>query len=61
MCLRLCITLLNYELGNDEYKSVIISGLAVLGFCDNGGWLNAEDYTTKYLGFIKVARMLVVY
>ena len=55
------MTLLNHELGDDEYESVIISGLAVLGFRDDGGWLNAEDYTTKYLGFIKVARMLVVY
>jgi len=57
----LCITLLNHELGDNEYKSVIISGLAVLGFRDNEGWLNAKDYTTKYLGFIKVVRMLVVY
>jgi hypothetical protein len=55
LCLRLCITLLNYKLGNNKYKSVIISRLAVLGFCDNRGWLNAKDYTTKYLGFIKVA------
>ena len=49
------MTLLNYKLGDDEYESVIISGLAVLGFQDDGGWLNAEDYTTKYSGFIKVA------
>jgi hypothetical protein len=35
--------------------------VAVLGFRDDGGWLNAEDYTTKYSGIIKVARMLVVY
>jgi len=35
--LELCMSLLNYELGNDEYKSVIISGLAVLGFCDDRG------------------------
>ena len=55
------MTLLNHELGDDEYESVIISGLAVLGFQDDGGWLNAEDYTTKYSGVIKVARMLVVY
>jgi len=61
LCLELCMTLLNHELGDDEYESVIISGLAVLGFRDDGGWLNAEDYTTKYSGFIKVARMLVVY
>jgi len=55
------MTLLNHELGDNEYESVIISGLAVLGFQDDRGWLNAEDYTTKYLGFIKVARMLVIY
>jgi len=61
LCLELCMTLLNYELGNDEYKSVIISGLAILGFRDNRGWLNAEDYTTKYSRVIKIARMLVVY
>ena len=52
---------MNHELGDDEYKSVIISGLAVMGFREDGGWLNAEDYTTKYLGIIKIARMLVVY
>jgi RecQ family ATP-dependent DNA helicase len=55
------MTLLNHELGDDEYESVIISGLAVLGFRDDGGWLNAEDYTTKYSGVIKIARMLVIY
>ena len=32
LCLELCMTLLNHELGDDEYESVIISGLAVLGF-----------------------------
>jgi superfamily II DNA helicase RecQ len=61
LCLRLCIALLNHELGDDEYESVIISGMAVLGFRDDGGWLNAEDYTTKYSGVIKVARILVLY
>ena len=55
------MTLLNHELGDDEYESVIISGLAVMGFHDDGGWSNAEDYTTKYSGVIKIARMLVVY
>jgi hypothetical protein len=61
LCLELCIALLNHELGDDEYESVIISGLAVMGFRDDRGWLNAEDYTTKYSGVIKIARMLVVY
>jgi len=55
LCLDLYIALLNYELGDDEYESVIISRLAVIGFRDDGGWLNAEDYTTKYSGIIKVA------
>ena len=55
------MTLLNHELGNSEYKSVIISRLAVLGFRDDRGWLNAEDYTTKYSGVIKIAQMLVIY
>ena len=61
LCLELCIALLNHELGDDEYESVIISGLAVMGFRDDRGWLNAEDYTTKYSGVIKVAWMLVIY
>lgn len=55
------MTLLNHKLGDDEYESVIISGLAVLGFRNDRGWLNVEDYTTKYSRVIKVARMLVVY
>ena len=59
--MELYIALLNHELGNSEYESVIISRLAVLGFRDDGGWLNAEDYTTKYSGVIKIARMLVIY
>ena len=59
--MKLCVTLLNHKLGNDEYKSVIISGMVVLGFCDDRGWLNAKDYTTKYLGVIKIAYILVLY
>jgi superfamily II DNA helicase RecQ len=61
LCLQLCMTLLDHELCNSEYESAIISGLAVLGFREDGGWLNAEDYTTKYSGVIKIARMLVVH
>ena len=55
------MTLLNHELGDDEYESVIISGLAIIGFHNDRGWLNAKDYTTKYSRVIKIARMLVVY
>ena len=55
------MSLLNYELGDNKYKSVIISGLVVIGFYKDRGWLNVEDYTTKYLGIIKIVQMLVVY
>jgi hypothetical protein len=55
------MALLNHELSDDKYKSVIISGLAMMGFYNDRGWLNAKDYTTKYSRVIKIARMLVVY
>ncbi|KFZ17490.1 hypothetical protein V501_01694, partial [Pseudogymnoascus sp. VKM F-4519 (FW-2642)] len=59
--LRFCIDLLNHPLQDNEYKSVIISGLAVLGIRDDDGWLNAEDYTSKYSAVAKLARMMVVH
>jgi hypothetical protein len=52
--------LLNQPLQDDEYKSVVISGLAVLGIREDGGWLDAEDYTPKYLAVIKLAWLMVV-
>src|SRR6516162_5039019 len=39
--LRLCIDLLNHPLQESEYKSAIISGLAVLGIRDDDGCLDA--------------------
>jgi hypothetical protein len=59
--LRFCIDLLNHPLQDNEYKSVIISRLAVLGIRDDDGWLNAEDYTSKYSTVAKLARMMVVH
>jgi hypothetical protein len=50
--LRLWIALLNQPLQDDEYKSVLISGLAILGMREDGGWLDAEDYTPKYSAVI---------
>ena len=58
--LRLWIALLNQPLQDDEYKSVLISGLAVLGMREDEGWLDAEDYTPKYSAVIKLARLMVV-
>ena len=59
--MKLYVALLNHELGDNKYKSVIISGMAVLGFYNDRGWLNAKDYTTKYSGIIKIAYILVLY
>jgi RecQ family ATP-dependent DNA helicase len=58
--LRLWIELLNQPLQDHEYKSVIISGLAVLGIRQDNGWLGAEDYTPKLSAVIKLARLMVV-
>ncbi|KFY65884.1 hypothetical protein V496_02277 [Pseudogymnoascus sp. VKM F-4515 (FW-2607)] len=44
-----------------EWVGGIISGLAVLGIRDNDGWLNAEDYTSKYSAVAKLAQMMVVH
>ena len=59
--LQFCINLLNYLLQDNEYKSVIISGLAVLDICNNDRWLNAEDYMSKYSAVAKLACIIVVY
>ena len=58
--LRLWIAVFNQPLQDNEYKSVLISGLAVLGLREDGGWLDAEDYTPKYSAVIKLARLMVV-
>lgn len=60
-CLRFCITLLDHQLVRNEYESIIISGLAILGINEKGGWVPAADYTPIYSGFIKLARLMVVY
>jgi hypothetical protein len=58
--LRFCIALLDHPLQDDEYQSAIISGLAVLMIKGDKGWHDAEDFTTKYLAVIKLARLMVV-
>lgn len=58
--LQFCITLLDYDLVDNEYQSVIISGLAVLGVREDKGQENPEDYTLKLLAIIKLARLMVV-
>ena len=58
--LRLWIVLFNQPLQDDEYKSIVISRLAVLGIREDDGQLDTEDYTPKYSAAIKLARLIVV-
>jgi hypothetical protein len=56
----LWIVLLNQPLQDNKYKSVLISGLAILGMRDDKGWLDTEDYTPKYSAVIKLVQLIVV-
>ena len=58
--LELCIALLDDQLGDHQYQSVIISGLAVLGLQEGGRWADAEDYTPKLSAVIKLARLMAI-
>jgi hypothetical protein len=58
--LRLWITILNHPLQDNEYKSVLISALAVLGIREDYGWVDAEDYTPTYSAIIKMSRLMVI-
>ncbi|KAH7232453.1 hypothetical protein B0J15DRAFT_572377, partial [Fusarium solani] len=55
------IALLDHRLTAGEYRSAIISGLAVMGIRKDGGWMDVLDYTPIYSAVIKVARAMVVY
>ena len=52
--------MLDQPLQDNEYKSVIISGIAVLGMREDDSWLDAKDYTPKYSAVIKLAQLMVI-
>jgi hypothetical protein len=57
-----CVELLDHPLTGSqgqEFESAIISGLAVMGIRQDGGWETALDFTPKLSAMIKLARMLV--
>jgi hypothetical protein len=58
--LRLWISLLNHPLQDNEYKSALISAMAVLGIREDDGWFDAEDYTPKFSAVIKLSRLMVI-
>lgn len=62
MCLGVVIGLLDHPLrSGNHYESIIISGLAVIGLEDRGGWVKVTEYTPIYSAVIKVAKYLVLY
>ncbi|KAF9770082.1 hypothetical protein IL306_012414 [Fusarium sp. DS 682] len=61
LTLQLIMALLDHRLTAGEYRSGIISGLAVLGIRKDSGWMDVMDYTPIYSAVIKVARAMVVY
>lgn len=61
LSLALVMALLDHQLKRGHYDNAIISGLAVMGLRDDGGWVDVLEYTPIYSAVIKVARMMVLY
>jgi hypothetical protein len=53
------VSFLDHELKDAHYDNILLSGLAVMGIREDGGWVDAGDYTSIYSAVIKLARMLV--
>jgi hypothetical protein len=60
--LQFMLLLLDHVLGDNEYASALISGMAVLGIsADSGGWMDPMGYTPKQSAVVAISRMLVLY
>jgi hypothetical protein len=59
--LQFMLLLLDHVLGDSEYTSALISGMAVLGISAESGWLDLLVYTPKQLAVVTTSRMLVLY
>jgi hypothetical protein len=59
--LQFMLSFLDHVLGDSEYKSVLISSMAVLGISPESRWLDALVYTPKQSAILIIARMLVLY
>jgi superfamily II DNA or RNA helicase len=59
--LAFLVSLLDHQLGDDYYKSALVSATAVLGVDRDCGWKGPLVYTTTLSGFITVSKMLVLY
>ena len=61
LCLDTMVAFFDHQYNHTHYKNVIISGLAVIGIREDGGWEKPDNYTPIYSAVIKVVRILVVY
>jgi hypothetical protein len=60
-CLTFWIAMFNHRLGDREFQSGIISGLAVLGAdTEHGGWAPAINYTPTLAAIITTMRAIVI-
>jgi hypothetical protein len=59
--LDMLVGLLDHRFKQSHYDSIVLSALAIIGIAEDGGWVEPTEYTPKYSGVIKVARMLVLY
>ena len=59
--LAFLVSLLDHQLGDDYYKSALVSATAVLGVDRDRGWKSPLVYTTVLSGFVTVSKMLVLY
>jgi hypothetical protein len=62
VCLQLYITLLNYTLKGDYFRSVVLSFLTILGINENPSsvFRGLLSYSPNLSKFIKIAQMLIV-
>jgi len=61
VALEFWIAMFDHKLGDREFDSAILSGLAVLGAdSDNGGWMPAINYTPTLAAIITTMRAMVI-
>jgi superfamily II DNA helicase RecQ len=59
--LAFLISLLDHQLGDDYYRSALVSATAVLGVDRDRGWKSPLVYTTTLSAIVTVSKMLVLY
>ena len=59
--LAFLVSLLDHQLGDDYYKSALVSATAALGVDRDRGWKSPLVYTTVLSGLVTVSKMLVLY